>query len=96
MHALGTDRLPAVDEVIVDKYRVVRVIARGGMGIVLEAHHLRLDRPVALKILQGAAPSSIAPVTPRKVVYSVNLRTARLLKLDIRAPVLQAAHAVIE
>ena len=51
---------------------------------------------VALKILQGAAPSSIAPVTPRKVVYSVNLKTARLLKLDIGAPVLQAAQAVIE
>jgi len=51
---------------------------------------------VALKILQGAAPSSIAPVTPRKVVYSVNLKTARLLKVDIRAPVLQAAQAVIE
>lgn len=51
---------------------------------------------VALKILQGVAPSSIAPVTPRKVVYSVNLKTARLLKLDIRAPVLQAAQAVIE
>jgi len=51
---------------------------------------------VALKILQGAAPSSIAPVVPRKVVYSVNLKTARLLKLDIQPPVLQAAQAVIE
>jgi putative tryptophan/tyrosine transport system substrate-binding protein len=51
---------------------------------------------VALKILQGATPSSMAPVTPRKVMYSVNLKTARLLKLDIRAPVLQAAQAVIE
>jgi len=30
------------------------------------------------------------------VVYSVNLKTARLLKLDIQAPVLQAAQAVIE
>ncbi len=51
---------------------------------------------IALKILQGAAPSSIPPVPPRKVVYSVNLKTARLLKLDIQAPVLQAAQAVIE
>jgi putative ABC transport system substrate-binding protein len=51
---------------------------------------------VALKILQGAAPSSFAPVAPRKIVYSVNLKTARLLRLDIQAPVLQAAQAVIE
>jgi putative ABC transport system substrate-binding protein len=51
---------------------------------------------MALKILQGAAPSSIPPVSPRKVVYSVNLKTARLLKLDIQAPVLQAAQAIIE
>jgi len=50
----------------------------------------------ALRILQGADPSSLAPVPPRKVVYSVNLKTARLLKLEIQAPVLRAAQAVIE
>lgn len=51
---------------------------------------------LAVKVLQGAAPSSLPPVPPRKVVYSVNLKTARLLKLDIQSPVLQAAQAVIE
>ncbi len=51
---------------------------------------------LALKILQGASPAALPAVPPRKVVYSVNLKTARLLKLDIRAPVLQAAQSVIE
>lgn len=50
----------------------------------------------ALRILQGTAPSSLPATSPRKVAYSVNLRTARMLKVDFRPPVLQAAHAVIE
>ena len=33
------------------KFRVLRVLGQGGMGIVLAAHHLVLDQPVALKIL---------------------------------------------
>src|SRR5947208_12756453 len=51
---------------------------------------------LALKILQGPAPSALPPVPPRKVVYSVNLKMARLLKLDLGGQVLQAAQAVIE
>jgi putative ABC transport system substrate-binding protein len=51
---------------------------------------------LALKILQGAAPRSLPPVPPRKVLYSVNLRTARHLKLDFRPAVLQNAQAVVE
>jgi len=51
---------------------------------------------LALKILQGTAPSALPPVPPRKVVYSVNLKTAHLLKLDLGGQVLQAAQTVIE
>ncbi len=33
------------------KYRVDRVLGEGGMGIVVAAHHLELDQPVAVKFL---------------------------------------------
>ena len=51
---------------------------------------------MAVKILQGTAPRSIAPAPPRKVVYSVNMKTARILKLDIQSGLLQGAVAVVD
>src|SRR6185503_883839 len=46
------NRLPVENEVLADKYRVERIVGRGGMGIVLSAWHLALDQRVALKCLQ--------------------------------------------
>jgi eukaryotic-like serine/threonine-protein kinase len=46
------NRLPIENEVLADKYRIERVVGRGGMGIVLAAWHLALDQRVALKCLQ--------------------------------------------
>ena len=42
-------RLPQLGELVADKYRVLRVVADGGMGIVFEAHHELLGKSVALK-----------------------------------------------
>jgi serine/threonine protein kinase len=36
---------------LADKYRVVRTLGRGGMGTVVEAFHLELQVPVAIKLL---------------------------------------------
>jgi serine/threonine-protein kinase len=38
--------------VLADKYRVERVLGRGGMGVVVAARHLRLEQTVAIKLLQ--------------------------------------------
>ncbi|MCK6439861.1 MAG: serine/threonine protein kinase [Planctomycetes bacterium] len=37
-------------------YELLELIARGGMGTVYRAHHVFLDKPVAVKILRGDAP----------------------------------------
>jgi serine/threonine-protein kinase len=40
-----------VGDIIADKYRIDRIIGRGGMGVVFGAHHLQLDETVAIKVL---------------------------------------------
>jgi serine/threonine protein kinase len=39
--------------VVAGKFRVERILAEGGMGVVVAATHIQLDRPVALKFLRA-------------------------------------------
>lgn len=41
----------AIGEVFANKYRVDKILGEGGMGVVVLAHHLELDQPVAIKFL---------------------------------------------
>jgi eukaryotic-like serine/threonine-protein kinase len=51
----GSPHLPvAIGDVIADKYRVERLIGRGGMGSVFQATHVQLFQRVALKFLSSA------------------------------------------
>lgn len=45
---------PALGQVVGDRYRIVSLLAHGGMARVYAAHDMRLDRDVAIKVL--AAP----------------------------------------
>lgn len=49
---------------------------------------------LAEKVLAGAAPGSLPPATPRQVLYSLNQRTARQMKIEFPAPLLQGARKV--
>jgi serine/threonine protein kinase len=45
--------------VVAGKFRVERVLAEGGMGVVVAATHIQLDRPVALKFLRADISSDL-------------------------------------
>jgi len=44
--------LPALGETIGGKYRLVRQLGEGGAGVVYEAVHMRLQQPLAIKVLR--------------------------------------------
>lgn len=48
--------LPQSGEVIAEKYRVEEPLGEGGMAVVFAAHHVLLDKPIALKILSPDLP----------------------------------------
>ncbi len=56
----SAEKVPAVREgdVINGKYRVERLIGEGGMGVVVAARHLTLDKSVALKLLSPKSGDS--------------------------------------
>jgi len=61
------DRLTAA---LADRYRVDREIGRGGMAHVFLAHDLKLDRPVALKVLR---PDLAAVLGGRRFLREITL-----------------------
>src|SRR5262245_13524490 len=70
-----------IGQILRGKYRVERVLGVGGMGVVVAATHLRLDRPVAIKMLKPA-------VLGRPTLVARFAREARA------AAKLKSAHAV--
>ncbi|HSQ62304.1 MAG TPA: serine/threonine-protein kinase [Polyangiaceae bacterium] len=48
--------LPKVGEVVANKYRIEGPLGKGGMAVVFAAHHVLLDKPVAMKFLSPDLP----------------------------------------
>src|SRR5262245_33502978 len=66
----------AAGDVILGKYRVDRLLGKGGMGFVLAATHLGLDQPVAIKMLLPAVSMRVDIVAR----FSREARSAAKLK----------------
>jgi serine/threonine-protein kinase len=49
----GEEHLPKPGEVLAGKYRIEKIIGKGGMGAVLSAHHELLGERIAIKFLLG-------------------------------------------
>jgi putative ABC transport system substrate-binding protein len=47
---------------------------------------------IAMKVLNGASPGSVQPVPPRTVVYSLNLTTARQMKISLPTEIVRGAR----
>jgi len=80
----GSDAL--VGQVIAGRYRVDRVLAEGGMGLVVAATHLHLDQPVALKLPRGEIVNNIEALAR----FTREARAAAQLKSEHVARVLDA------
>ncbi|MDI3282803.1 serine/threonine-protein kinase [Polyangium sp. 15x6] len=60
---LGEASLPRQGDVVAGKYRVLRALGAGGMGVVVEAEHTSLRQRVALKFLHPKVAASDVSVT---------------------------------
>ena len=74
---------PVANTVIGGKYRIGQIIGRGGMGIVLEATHLALDCPVAIKLLLAAldSPHEVRRRLIREARAAAQLRSEHVVRV---------------
>ncbi len=69
--------------IIAGKYRLVKPIARGGMGSVWVARHIELDEPVAIKLI-AVAPEDVADAKVRllrEAKSAARLRSPHVVQL---------------
>jgi serine/threonine protein kinase len=77
---------PAISEgtILDGKYRVERVLGRGGMGVVVAATHLGLGHKVAIKLLVEGASDEVVVRFLREARASVRLKSERVARvLDV-------------
>ena len=77
---------PNLESALAGQFTIERELGRGGMGVVLLAHDLMLDRPVALKVL----PSALAQQPSMRERFLREARTAARLSHPNIVPVYRA------
>ena len=84
-----TREFPGLAVALAGQFRVDRELGRGGMGVVYLARDVRLDRPVALKVL----PPTLANEPSTRERFLREARTAALLAHPNVVPVYRADEA---
>src|SRR5262245_27743809 len=73
-----------VGEIVAGKYEVLRIVARGGMGVVVAARHTELGHNVALKFLLRAAllgPDAV-PRFQREARAIVQMKSEHVIRVS--------------
>jgi serine/threonine-protein kinase len=80
---VGAATIP-VGAILLDKFRVERVIGRGGMGVVVEARHLGLGEVVAIKLLLDDVKLSAETVGrfEREAQAAAKLRSPHVVRVS--------------
>ena len=86
-------------EILAGKYRVERVLGIGGMGVVVAAHHIQLDKRVALKFLLPEATTNAEVVArfAREARAAVKIESEHVARvIDVGAMESGAPYMVME
>jgi serine/threonine-protein kinase len=72
-----------VGSIVGDRFRIERILGRGGMGVVAVATHLQLEQPVAIKVLHEAMSADTAVVARflREAQASARLRSDHVCRV---------------
>ena len=93
--------LPKVGDVVSGKYRIERMLAEGGMGVIYEATHLQLDEKVAIKFLRteftGPQAGELAGRFLREARASAKIKSEHVVRVhDVGATDAAAPYIVME
>ena len=97
--ASGAPEIPAPGELVAGKYRVTRVLGRGGMGCVVAAQHELLNQQVAIKFLlpHAAADEQFIGRFLREAQTAATLRSEHVVRvLDVGTTPSGAPYMVME
>jgi serine/threonine-protein kinase len=86
-------------DVLAGKYKVERVLGRGGMGVVVAAHHIHLDERVAIKFLlpHGVADAEAMERFGREARAAVKIKSEHVARIiDVGSLESGAPYIVME
>src|SRR5260221_11105875 len=98
-HGAVADLPVRMGDIVAGKYRIERVLGEGGMGVVVAAHHLQLDEPVALKFLHrdAAAQKDLVARFMREARTSAKIKSEHVARVkDVGTPDSGIPYIVME